>query len=291
MRPIDKIFYGYLTVSGLLILLFGTDLETFPYHIIARIAAGLAVWILIKLHQKYDNKISSFFREIYPVLLFATMYEELKWVKFMILPYYLDPQAAKLEQAIFGFQPALVFFKKFHWKIFAEYMYFSYFFYYLSIPFVAIAFWCQKRYKLLRRYVFTVALTFYFFYILFFFLPTGGPRLYFPEVIGLKLNGYLFASLMNYIYSVAETGTAAFPSSHVGVALIVMIFSIKYIRWFRIPAVIVITSLFFATVYGRFHYAIDVLAAFIIGYFFYLFAPKLLDKLKDKKSLTRKKEK
>ena len=57
-----------------------------------------------------------------------------------------------------------------------------------------------------------------------------------------------------------EIGGAAFPSSHVAVATLVLYYTVRYARsaaWFVGPLVL---SLILSTVYCGYHYAIDVLA-------------------------------
>ena len=69
-----------------------------------------------------------------------------------------------------------------------------------------------------------------------------------------------------------EHPTGAFPSSHVGIAVICMILAWqsknKTLFFSLLPFTILI---FLATIYIRAHYAIDVIAGFIVGILFYLF--------------------
>jgi membrane-associated phospholipid phosphatase len=64
----------------------------------------------------------------------------------------------------------------------------------------------------------------------------------------------------DWIYRHLESDGAAFPSSHVALAALVLYYTVRYARsaaWVVGPLVI---SLIVATVYCRYHYAIDVLA-------------------------------
>ena len=84
-------------------------------------------------------------------------------------------------------------------------------------------------------------------------LPVAG--WIFPEPV---LDGP-FHKLMGMIYHYFETDGAAFPSSHVAIALVTVYFSFCYlrrIRWFHLVMAILLCL---STVYCRYHYAVDVL--------------------------------
>ena len=76
---------------------------------------------------------------------------------------------------------------------------------------------------------------------------------------------------MHYILINAEEPTGAFPSSHVGIALILSYVAYKHQKtlfYFCLPFAI---GICFATVYLKAHYLVDVLAAIItVPIFIYL---------------------
>jgi membrane-associated phospholipid phosphatase len=77
--------------------------------------------------------------------------------------------------------------------------------------------------------------------------------------------GIIFTPVAQYVIKVAGLHGGCMPSSHVAVALVVMIYAIRYTKtlaWILTP---VILSLFVATVYGRFHYFLDVVAGILVG--------------------------
>ncbi|MCX6995564.1 MAG: phosphatase PAP2 family protein [Kiritimatiellaeota bacterium] len=69
-----------------------------------------------------------------------------------------------------------------------------------------------------------------------------------------------FTATMGLIYHCLEVEGAAFPSSHVAIATVILYYTFRYARpaaWVLTPLIV---SLMVATVYCRYHYAIDVLA-------------------------------
>ena len=81
-----------------------------------------------------------------------------------------------------------------------------------------------------------------------------------PPTYPAVIAGGPFYQIMHWIYRVFESPGAAFPSSHVAVAITTVFFSFRYlrpIRWVHLVAAILLSL---ATIYCRYHYAVDVLA-------------------------------
>jgi membrane-associated phospholipid phosphatase len=69
---------------------------------------------------------------------------------------------------------------------------------------------------------------------------------------------------MAVIYEHFESPGAAFPSSHVAIALVTVYFSFRYLRAIRWAHLIVAILLCVSTVYCRYHYAVDVPAGVLM---------------------------
>jgi len=72
-----------------------------------------------------------------------------------------------------------------------------------------------------------------------------------------------FFQIVRFVYRTFEAGSAAFPSSHVAVALTTLWFSWRYLRPIRWLHTLVAFLLCVSTVYGRYHYVIDVVAGIL----------------------------
>ncbi|MGB9561836.1 MAG: phosphatase PAP2 family protein, partial [bacterium] len=219
MRPIDKIFIGYFIILSFILAI---RLPWYPYgkwYLLGHIVLIILFYSFLALSRKTKSKFIFFIRQWYPIILFTFMYEEVGRLNHIIFPYFLDPLFARLDEFIFGFQPSLEFQHRVPSRIFGEYMYFSYFFYFLIVFVVAIPMYLKKMYRQFSEALFTVSLTFYFCYIFFIIFPVAGPRCYFPGANMDKLNGYFFAKILKFVLDNAEIEGGAFPSSHVAVAL------------------------------------------------------------------------
>ena len=205
----------------------------------------------------------------------------------------LDHVFATWEQDLFGFQPALLFSQAIPSHIFSELMDLGYSSYYVFI-FVVVLFYFCFRYNEFEKASTIVLLSFLIYYIVYIFLPVTGPQFYygavgidqiakgvFPNVgdyfnthnAALASPGYadgFFYHLVEDPKAAGERPTAAFPSSHVGVATIIMLLSMhtrnKRLTLFLLPFYILLC---FSTVYIQAHYAIDAFAGLLSGVILY----------------------
>jgi membrane-associated phospholipid phosphatase len=106
---------------------------------------------------------------------------------------------------------------------------------------------------------------YYVSYLGFIVFPVEGPRFARAGSHQVAINGGFFTSLAQGLIDMAGIQGAAMPSSHVAVALVVLVYARRHHRllyWVLSPLVV---SLFVATVYGRFHYVSDVAAGILVG--------------------------
>lgn len=275
-RFIDYATQFYLAVVGLLILIFHDGHVNYWYLLLAgHVAVMLVVHFLIRMHTAFPNaRVVAFLRFFYPILLYAFFYEESKILNLMFIDGYLDKFFIRLEERLFGFQPSVRFMEALPYLAVSEFFYMSYFSYYIMISGVGLALYLQNRGRFFH-YISIMSVTFYLCYLAYIFLPVVGPLVFytsveaFPDQASLPyyplefphhLTSGLFFQIMKLIYHYFESHGAAFPSSHVAVALCTLYFSWRYlprIRYLHLGAVI---FLCLSTVYCRYHYVVDVFA-------------------------------
>jgi membrane-associated phospholipid phosphatase len=202
-----------------------------------------------------------FLRLWYPVLSYTFIYQELEILNSFFTEGSYDESILALEELVFRGQPSLWFSEVFQISLLSEYFHLSYFSYYFLIPSLGFTLYFKKRLDEFRLFVFSLTAGFFFCYLIFIFYPVHGPFYQF-EVIGPPLSRFPFYKLTHFIVGRWDSSGTAFPSSHVAVALLVLLWAKRYEkRVFRILAPFV-TGLIVGTVYGRFHYAVDALVTF-----------------------------
>lgn len=223
----------------------------------------------------------------------------------------LDHVFAGWEQAIFGCQPALLFSQNFSSPVISELLSLGYFSYYPMIAAVAFYyFW--KRYDRMPYCAFVILASFFLFYVIFIFLPVAGPQFYY-EAVGIDqiaegnfpalghyfqfhqealpipgADGGLFHDLVQQAHDAGERPTAAFPSSHVGISVVLLWLAWEkdrisgYRAWgLFVPVAVLSLLMFFATFYIQAHYAIDAIAGLFVGTGMYFLFRLIYNRIKD----------
>ncbi|MCU0594866.1 MAG: phosphatase PAP2 family protein, partial [Desulfobacterota bacterium] len=83
---------------------------------------------------------------------------------------------------------------------------------------------------------------------------------YYPLEFPASVTSGPFFHVMKFLYGHFESGGGAFPSSHVAAALCVCFFAWRLLPRARYLILTATIALSFATVYCRYHYAVDVFA-------------------------------
>ncbi len=201
----------------------------------------------------------------------------------------LDHLFAQAEQWTFGCQPALVLLQRYGQPVVSELLSLGYVSYYPLII-TLVFFYFFRRYERFTYAVYVVMASFFIFYVVFDLLPVAGPQFYY-EAVGCDLiaQGHFpdlghyfrdhqeslpipgwkdgpFYHLLVIAHDAGERPTAAFPSSHVGVTVVLLWLAwearSRRLFWGMMPLGVL---MFFATFYIQAHYAIDAIAGLFAG--------------------------
>ena len=244
----------------------------------------LGIMVLCRHVNARQNRVTMFFRIFYVQLMYALFFREcIILSQLMYDGMSFDAFFAKMDYAIFGYQPS----KNFHEQVpdnrlITELFFFSYFFYYVLIT---TGWWllyfkgkCEKALRSLT----IVTFAFYIMYVFYVFFPVKGPKYFFPELHEVwyqKFQGYFITDFMKHIFNNMNIGGAAFPSSHVAVSFISILLNFRYNRilaWVYLPLTIM---LYLSTVFIYAHYFVDVIAGIITGSILYLVIPPVILKI------------
>jgi membrane-associated phospholipid phosphatase len=279
---IDYATQGYLALVGLLVLFFhnGT-VPQWPWLVGGHAGMVLGIHVLVTAHATgRHGALLNFFRHFYPIMLYVPIYNETGHLNQMLASGMRDPWFIRADQAVFGCQPSLEFMDRLPHLAVSEVFYLAYFSYYIMITGCGLALFFQNRERFFH-YISTVSFVFYACFLTYIFLPVVGPRIFYRDIGDFELpaevipavvpvfpetvQGGLFYQIMAWIYKNFETPGAAFPSSHVAIAVTTLYFSFKYLRKIRWVHAAVVVLLCLATVYCRYHYAVDIPGGLLIA--------------------------
>lgn len=273
---IDYATQGYMILVGLVVLLFHNhSTPWWGWVLLAHVTTVLLVHLLIQVGRRASTvRWLDFLRHYYPIPMYIGFYRETGLLNRLFFGDYLDAHFIQLDERIFGFQPCLEFMYALPHLAVSEVLYAAYFSYYVMISGIGLALYLRDR-RQFFHYVSVVSFVFYICYSIFICLPVMGPRAFFREIDGFRLpdeiqayagapfyppavqNGVFFQT-MAWIYRHFEGAGAAFPSSHVIIALCTVWFSFRYLPRIRYVHAVDVALLCLATVYCRYHYAVDV---------------------------------
>ena len=172
------------------------------------------------------------------MLLYVGLYVETAVLNRMINLPRIDPWLLRADHALCGFQPAEAFPLAMAQPLFSEFMHLSYVSYYLMVGGVGL--WLSLRDRAAcRHFVTVVSLVFYACYATYLFVPAVGPRVLFeatperaqfvaqygrePRPTPTPNGGEWAQRTFALVEQHGEIPGAAFPSSHVAVALVTVI--------------------------------------------------------------------
>lgn len=210
----------------------------------------------------------------YPLLFLGFLYKETDLINNLIFQQDLDFWFLLLDGALFGAQPSVEFSIYLPSPFFAEVMYFGYFAYYLLLIGVPLLLYYKRGFETTNKTVFIIIQSFIIYYLFFLLVPVAGPQFFLKGVDELP-QGFLFGSAIRFIQDLGEAPTAAFPSSHVAMCLILIYITYKQMDKFWLWLLPIAFLLILSTVYIRAHYAVDIIAAFATAPLVYILSLKI----------------
>ena len=284
---LEWVMIAYALATLLLIFFVETRLHDTSSMIVLRVQAVAIVLALWGVYRLAPCRLTLAARVLAQVALLGSWYPEtFEFNRF--LPN-LDHLFASWEQSLFGCQPALLFSERWPSPVVSELLTMGYVSYYPLMIIVPLFYLFFRPNDFLRA-SFVMLASFFLFYVIFIFLPVAGPQYYylaagidniregiFPDIGTyfethtdvLPSPGYadgLMYRLLVFAHQSGERPTAAFPSSHVGIIVVLLWLawraSNRWLFWSMVPLAVL---MFFATFYIRAHYAIDAIAGLAVG--------------------------
>lgn len=220
--------------------------------------------------QSTSQFLASFFRPLFKIardwfpffLLCACYYSLYGNLVLRINPHVADPLFAKMDGWILGNQIAILLEPCIHpWLTdFLNAVYFSHL---LFFPGFALYFYLIGEEAAFRRIMMGFLTIMLMGMTTYLILPAAGPEKFLAYQFTHDLQGQTLSQSVNYIIDVGRDSYDCFPSLHVGIPLLLSFYLYNYRRKIFIPAFLYVLVMAFATLYLRYHYLVDVLAAFL----------------------------
>ncbi len=258
LRPIEILLLTYLISTTVLMSIRRRYLPYWPIHIALRCVIGGMIystrWI----------SIPGILRDWYPVAGYFFLYTEIRLLNRLVTQQFFDKSIIQLEERLFRGQPSMYVIERLPYLWLADLLYVSYLSYYVMIPAVCLLLYALGQYAAFRETTFIMMLALQACSWIYIFCPVASPYYEFPRVGKPYSESPFYRLIMKFLQHGSSKGSA-FPSSHVTIGLVILM----CLGAFNVPISIVfapfVVGLVVATVYGRFHYAIDSFAGIAVA--------------------------
>ncbi len=264
LRPADTITALFSFLLLVLTAFFYSKIPSAPYLIL--IYSSLIFFQLILIYLSRLNSFLTLTRDIiFPVISVLIIFDSLGLIVHSINPQDLDYLLIRLDYIIFGGYPT-IFMERLMDSVLTDVLQVAYSTYYFLPIILGVVLKIKKKNEEFEKTLFLILLCFYLSYVGYILFPTLGPRYAMDHLHEKTLGGFLVSKPIQEILNLLEgVKRDAFPSGHTGIALTVLFLAYRYVRglfWIMLPAV---TLLIFATVYLRYHYAVDVIGGVLLA--------------------------
>ncbi|NPE30389.1 phosphatase PAP2 family protein [Methanococcoides sp. SA1] len=280
--PTEMILQIYNITVLSFILIFNGNIEQSTTYLLIHIFLAIAIHTVNYLKSNYDNILLNFFIVIAPILTFFFYHYESGVINLCFFSSHLDPLIQRWDLLVFGKHFHEIWANVVNCNIIDQVIHFSYFSYYGILILPAFFLMLKERknrhhwqdYRFTRKLIFALTFTMLLSYVIFIIFPVKGPVEYhstlFPGPKGM-------VAVMDFLYANGDSDGGAFPSSHVAVSFVILIFVFRHfkeIRWYLLPFFL---GLVIGTVYCSYHYMIDSVAGLIMGGICYYCAEKVFN--------------
>jgi membrane-associated phospholipid phosphatase len=201
-------------------------------------------------------------RDWFPFLLLCACYYSL-YTNFILRvnPHKADATLDRIDQHLLG-HPASLLLEPFMNPWLTDFLQIIYFSHVIFFPGVALYFYMKKEEAKFRRLMMGFLTIMILGTISYILVPAAGPAAFYANQYTRDLNGHALSKSVDFIIENGRVSFDCFPSLHVGIPLLLAFYMRDYRRKAFVPVLLYVACMCFATLYLRYHYLIDVLAAF-----------------------------
>lgn len=273
--PVDRLTLVYLGIV-LAALLTSALLSGWTAPRVRQLAIHAGAFVALLLVRRLPmprQPVLLFLRRAYPLMALAWLYAQTAVLSQAIHPGYHDATVLEWDRWLFGGHPNVWLRERLPWPLLSEVLHVCYYGYIAMTPALALTLYFSGRQRAFGVLATSIMSVFYFCYLSFVLFPVKGPWYVFARPEG---GGYgIFPNLVHRMLEVGASVGAAFPSSHVAASLVIAAMSYRFARRLSRVFIPMAVGIFFATVYGGFHYAVDALAGLVTGLTFTRLGPWL----------------
>ncbi|HQR46372.1 MAG TPA: phosphatase PAP2 family protein [Thermoanaerobaculia bacterium] len=223
----------------------------FAFRLEGSAAAGPAGGVFRILRDWFPFAFFSFTYEAFGLSVWATL-----------LPHDRDAELLRIDRFFLGETPAVLL-QRLAGPLLTDVMTAAYFLHLVLPPFLAWLLY-RKQWVVFRQFLLAVLLAGMLGQIGYMLVPAVGPQRAFPELFTTTMTGEVYRPVTNALEAL-RAPRDVFPSLHVGISTIVLVFSRRRSRRLFLALLPLVLLNWVSTIYLRYHYAVDVLAGWAVA--------------------------
>ena len=272
---VDKLTLAYLAGTGALVAVYWNRLPGAPELLTLHFAAGVA----IVLSSTRGGRAVWYFRHWYPLPLLASCYKEMAILIPAVRGVTTDQWLADLDFSIWHANPT-VWLERVQTPALTDFLQVAYTLYVPAVVLVPWLLWRKRRFADFRYCAFLVSLGLLTSYIGYILVPARGPRFLLDHLQHLPLQGGWVVDVMRTTLDRLESvHYDCFPSGHVELTIIAWWSSRQISKRLSRVYLSYTLCIFFATVYLRYHYTVDLVAGALLAATWIVAGPLMYRKL------------
>jgi membrane-associated phospholipid phosphatase len=298
--PFEWVALGYLAISSALVVIFSGNLAH-PFRLLC--VQGLVTLVILALcraeanvwspisgsattrverrdplqtfeasrsgqatfsHATFAQRFWHFWRHWYPHLFFLFCFEEMSVLVHLVSPRWQDAKLIAFDHWLTGVYPA-IWLEQFATPGRNEFMQFAYLTYFVFLLVLGGNLYYRKDWHGYWSVMTYSAVAYAIGYVIAIFFPVESPWFAMAGSWHGPLQGGPFTAAINFIEHYGRVRGAAFPSQHVAGSVAALWGALRHRRWLfwvMLPLVICMCA---STVWGRYHYMVDIFGGMVTG--------------------------
>ena len=268
MNLTDRIYVAVHIVLTLLVCARFAHVANWAWYVAWNLAVIVAIVLACRRHE--NSGVWEFLHDWLPALLFLTVFEEVSFLSLALRGTWQNPMLMTWEAALFPVPPG-EWLRRYSAPWFTELLEFGYFTFYPLYPIVAGVLWKRRKRPqfsgAFRQMTDALSVGYVFCYIAYLVFPTRSPshNVGLPSPSPASGSGGPFHALVQFTQRHAGVHGNAFPSAHIMIAFVVLVFAFRYLPRLAPWLLICVLLMCVGAVYDGYHYAIDVFAGAALG--------------------------
>jgi membrane-associated phospholipid phosphatase len=271
---IDRLTIAYLVFTLGVVLIRHERIPHGSRLFAINVGLVVVVWLLAGRRSRERSGLADALSEWYPLAFFVMFFEQIGSLVHAFVDGWYDAWLIEADRALFGVD-LTVWIEQFASYWLTEVMQLAYTSYFPLTAGVAAWLWTRRGRDAFRLLMLASCVTYYTCYLVFILFPIESPYHSLRHLQQVELHGGVFTAIIERIERYGRVHGGAFPSAHVAGSVVTWLVAGRVAPVLGLCLTPLVALLMVATVYGRYHYGVDVIAGSVVGSLGYLAAVRV----------------